>query len=283
MLPERSVAAKAAKTVFFDHLNEIDIFIEDTKQGSKKLYLKLLSKVFKNKYKIHSIFPLGGRISVIKEHNKNKSTIKKPTIYIVDGDLFLLRGDAPANEKGLYLTPFYCIENILLDSNALTKITEEEDVSMSELEAFNALDFIGWASSNKLLLTLFVEYAVCILLTPSIKTVGYPISHLISSGDGLIDLAKTNDRIISIKEDIINSVGEDSYNAVKDRINNSIKMEESELLKYVSGKDYLFPLMEKRIRHITKSHTNIITLKQRIANLCDIKSIENMQKYVLEP
>ena len=283
MLPERSVSAKAAKTVFFDHLNEIDVFIEDTKDGSKKLYTKLLSKVFKNKYIINNIFPLGGRLSVIGEFEKNKLTIKKPTIYIVDGDLYLLRGDSPENDKGLYLTPFYCIENILLDSNALIKIVEEEDVNMTESEADDALDFNGWLINNKLLLSLFVEYAVSMLLVPSIQTVGYPVINLISSGDGLIDIKKTNKRIENIKKDILSIVSNDSYEAVKDRIKKSINMNEADLIKYVSGKDYLYPLMEKRIRQITKSHANSITLKQRIANLCDVQVIKDMREYVLEP
>ena len=283
MLPERSIAAKSAKAVFFDHLNEIDIFIEDTEVGSEKLYLKILSRAFNGKYKINKIFPLGGRNSVIKEFETNKTSICKPTLYIVDGDLYLLMGDTPKNVKGLFSIPFYCIENILLDSEALIKITEEEDVTKNEQEIKDDISFDNWLSKNILLLDLFIEYAVCMIISPAIQSVSFPLSKLISSGDGLIDEKKTTQRINDIQKKIISNAGLELYNKTKSKIYDTVNVNELNLLKYVSGKDHLFPLMEKRIRNITGSRTNNMTLKQRIGNICSFQQFNNIQDFVLKP
>ena len=201
---------------------------------------------------------------------------------MVDGDLYLLTGDDCKNKKGFYVTPFYCIENILLDRASIIKITEEEDIVKTTEEVRDAIDFDSWILKNKLLLELFIEYAVCKMLKPDIQTVGYSVSKLISSGDGLIDIDKTNSRITELRDNIINSVGQEMYDKHKKEVCDSIEYNGLELIKYVSGKDYLYPLMEKRIRSITKTKSNLITLKQRIASICDIQCLNNMPNFVFE-
>lgn len=42
MIPERGTAGRFAKSVFYEELNEIDIYIEDTGIGSEKNCIKNL-------------------------------------------------------------------------------------------------------------------------------------------------------------------------------------------------------------------------------------------------
>ena len=91
LIPERSIRAKVAKSVFYKEVNDIDIYIEDTTKGYKKLYKNLFSRVFQNKYRVSEVFPIGSRGKVIAQH-KIKNSIR-PYLFIIDGDLFLTTGD----------------------------------------------------------------------------------------------------------------------------------------------------------------------------------------------
>ena len=282
MLPKRSDTAKAATKVFYDHLNEIDIYVEDTTIGFEKIYLKIFSRVFDGKYKIKKIFPLGGKSSVIQEFSDNKSMISKPTIYIVDGDLDILSGGGCKSEPGFYVFPFYCIENIIIDNASLIKIGDEEDVLKSEVEVDNALDFNRWIDGNMLLLDLFVEYALCKLLAPTVQTVAYSITKLTLSKMGDIDEEKVNERICSIRGAIIDAVGNDVYLQNKNRIYSRLKSNRNEYMQFISGKDYLFPLIHTRLRTITKTKSSKINIQQRLARICDISHLNKVPDFVLE-
>ena len=46
LIPERSIRAKVAKSVFYKEVNDIDIYIEYTTKGYKELYKNLFFRVF---------------------------------------------------------------------------------------------------------------------------------------------------------------------------------------------------------------------------------------------
>lgn len=56
MIPERSVQASSAKSVFFEELNDIDIYIEDTAFGYSKLFLFCLHVCLKVNTKLARFF-----------------------------------------------------------------------------------------------------------------------------------------------------------------------------------------------------------------------------------
>ena len=57
MVPARSETSKSAKSVFFEDVNDIDIFIEDTAIGFEKIYAILFSRVFSDAYSVEKVFP----------------------------------------------------------------------------------------------------------------------------------------------------------------------------------------------------------------------------------
>ncbi|KAB7711055.1 DUF4435 domain-containing protein [Plesiomonas shigelloides] len=199
MIPDRSVKASSAKSVFFEDDNDIDIYIEDTAFGYSKLFTILFSRVFEGKYNVRKVFPLGGRDAVIGEHSANNSD--RPSLFIVDGDLLLLTGDDIDNTNGLYKFPYYCVENILCDHESLLTVMDEEEAEKDISQIKSLFNYKQWLSHNKnKLFLLFVEYGISKTLNPTEPTVAFKVSELVSCNKGNIDKSKLRKRIHSLRK-----------------------------------------------------------------------------------
>ncbi|MFV8845976.1 DUF4435 domain-containing protein [Serratia fonticola] len=276
---ERSTAAKKARSVFFENQNSIDIYIEDTAVGYKKIFKCLLNRVLSEKYLINDVFPLGGRGSVISEWEKDKNKRERPRLYIIDGDLHLLNGNHP-REPGLYSLPFYCIENILISEHALTQLMVEEDPEREYEELKTSLNYTNWLVSNRMLMDLFIAYAITFKHCPSIPTVSCKIKEFISGNTGEIDERKVTLKIKELHEHVKNKIGMESFDNEL-RVLNPIKNENNALLKYVSAKDYLLPLLLLRLRENVKTTAQNINLKFRFSQVCEVDKISDIDNYIL--
>jgi hypothetical protein len=273
MIPERSLTAKVAKSVFFEELNDIDIFIEDTAFGYEKLFQILFSRVFEGKYRVNKVFPLGGRKAVAAQHQIHEH-LERPSLFIVDGDLFLLIGDDLKNVNGLYKVPFYCIENILCDAEGIHELMNEEEPQALKPELVEAFKYVEWKNINEnKLFELFIEYAVTFLLNPSEQTVAFSVSNLVSANDGNIDNAKLASRIKALRFEAKNKSSEADYAEARDKVLTQFSVSNVSKLDVVSGKDYLFPLLKTRMKSKIKTKVPDINLKIRLAMKCDITQL----------
>jgi hypothetical protein len=273
MIPERSLTAKVAKSVFFEELNDIDIFIEDTAFGYEKLFQILFSRVFEGKYRVNKVFPLGGRKAVAAQHQIHEH-LERPSLFIVDGDLFLLIGDDLKNVNGLYKVPFYCIENILCDAEGIHELMNEEEPQALKPELVEAFKYVEWKNINEnKLFELFIEYAVTFLLNPSEQTVAFSVSNLVSANDGNIDNAKLASRIKALRFEAKNKSSEADYAEARDKVLTQFSVSNVSKLDVVSGKDYLFPILKTRMKSKIKTKVPDINLKIRLAMKCDITQL----------
>jgi Protein of unknown function (DUF4435) len=273
---ERSLAARSATSVLYEDVNDIDIFIEDTGFGYEKLFRIIFSRVFSGRYKVDKVFPLGGRNAVLEEYNRQIAHVTRPSLFIIDGDLYLLTGYIFENRNGLYTLPFYCIENLLINGAALHFLLDEEDPERTGEALAQDFDYEGWVDQNKSeLFELFVEYAVSFVVNPSEQTVAHPCNRLISSNSGCIDTDKTRARVSHLKTASIAKVGEDLYKEIKSQILENFSEISSDVLDIISGKDYLWPLVKLRFKSVVNTKIPDINFKQRLAQKCDISMIED--------
>lgn len=281
MILERSATGKSAKSVFFEDVNDIDIYIEDTAFAYEKFFTLIFSRVFEKKYKVRKVFPLGGRKEVISCYNFEKDNITRPFIFIVDGDLHMLAGDTECNKIGFYILPFYCIENILIDVNAFHDLLDEEEPVKSKDELISLFDFTDWINKNESkLFDLFLEYAITFKLNPEEKTVAYKIKDLVSSNNGCIDDIKLKKRIDDLHDKSILKVGERKYQETKEFILDNFSNSSFNKLDAISGKDYLFVLLKTRFKSIVNTKITDINFKHRLAKKCDIKKISTCLDYL---
>ena len=281
MIPERGNVANSAMSVFFEDVNDIDVYIEDTAVGYSKLFSIIFSRLFEGEYKVDKVFPIGDRASVIEQHRIHVST-GRPSIYIIDGDLYILTGNDVESAIGLFKIPMYCIENILCDHEAIVEVLDEEDPVNDRSVIANQFNYKEWIDNNSdLLFELFIEYAISFEVNPGVQTVAYPVNKLVSSEKGNIAVEKIEKRISEIRDETILVVGEEPYASRRKGLIKKFGEGNKDKLSVVSGKDYVFPLLKMRARSVVKTQISDINLKQRIAKRCDLSDILPAKDYVL--
>lgn len=282
---ERKIAAKSASSLFYEEYNDVDIYIEDKAGGYRKIFKELLNKALGSKFSIEQIFPIGNRDEVIAECEKNQETGERKRVYIVDGDLYLLNGGDREDLKRLFILPRYCIENYFLNEDAISQIVYEEETEM-EIDAIRRkIDFSHWLNENeKNLLELFIVYAICFKHMPSEQTVGFKVNNLCSSDSGIVCPDKINLRIMELKNKLTVLFGEERFELETKKIKDKIKSKDKKILRFVSGKDYLLPLMTTRLKSLLKfsPKSNSTTLKIRLAMRSEVEELKEIENYIFE-
>lgn len=280
---DRKIAAKSAASLFYEEYNDVDIFIEDTAIGYRKIFKELLNRALESKFSIEQVFPIGNREEVIAECEKNQSYTGRKRVYIIDGDFYILNGNDRNDLKGLFILPRYCIENFFFDEDAIARTAYEEDAEMEINEIIDGLAFNDWFEKNeKLLLELFIIYAICFKNIPSEQTTGFKVTKLCSSNTGIVCPYKIESRITDLRTKLIAHYGVDRLEieilAIKDRI----KEKDKKLLRFVSGKDYLLPLMITRLQSFLKFSPNNTTLRIRLAMKSEVDELKSIEDFIFE-
>lgn len=280
---DRKSSSKVAKAVFYEDFNDIDIFIEDTATGYRKIFKELLKRVFNSDLKIDQVFPVGNRDMVIEECRKNQQPGGRKRIFIVDGDLYLMHENNEIALKGLFILPRYCIENYLIHENSIVDVLYEEDPELEKEQIAQKLGFDSWINSNDTILTeLFKYYALCKKHIPMEQTVAYKVSRLCKDDSGELCRIKTQQRIDNLNQLLIAQLGESEFNKEYAKLSNRISQESFKMLKYSSGKDYLFPLINTRLRRIIETKPTNLNLKIRIASKCELNELNDIKNYILQ-
>ncbi|HED1790857.1 MULTISPECIES: DUF4435 domain-containing protein [Citrobacter] len=279
---ERGLAAKKAKSVFFEERNTIDIYIEDTAIGYKKIYKCILNRVLNGKFLINDVFPLGGKNAVIQSWENDKNKRNRPQLHIIDGDIDLLNGTRKC-EAGLYTLPYYCIENIFLCEHALLDILVEEDPERERDELSAVFNFSEWNRLNiEPLIKLFIVYLLVKTHTPTVPSIHYQVSKLVNNNSGIVDIEKINTRISSLEQEILKVISLEQLQTEKDSIYRAIDGN-FDIKKYISGKDYLFPLIVTRMKSIVNTKVSNITLKHRISQRCSLEDLNDIENFIFLP
>lgn len=273
MLPTRSSNGNYAKFIFYQDVNDIDFFIEDKDENTRKIILELLQRTFSNEIQISQIFSLGGREKVIKQYENRAEN--RTQVFMIDGDLNLLFEQFNF-QKGLVSLDKYCIENFLCDVDSVHTLlyeecpTETDFNSMCQEFAFQE----WWDKQKKLLYRLFIEYAVEKVNSLGITTVKYRVERL--SRQGELNHKDVKTRIHSLRNEIKNRITKEEYNSSRVRIIHNIKESSLSCESFVSGKDYILPLLFAKIKKYSSSTIKDERLKYRLSKICNTESLERV-------
>ncbi len=284
MALERKESAKFSKSKLLQDFNEIDIYIEDTAKNYDKIYINIFKRVFSGKYRIDNVFPIGSRGSVIKKCLEKSGKIYRPMLFIVDGDLYLLKGEAAPLPKGVFRLPFYCVENLILDVNAIIDYIDEEHIGLREEQVISEFSYDKWRAACEIpLINLFIVYAVVQKLNlEGVKNVSIPLSEFLDPNDSsIIKETSVYKKIKEIESLAISKVGEDYYLKVRAEVCGNIDENICKVSTYVSGKDYLYPLLYSKACGVLNRNISHVNFKQRLAMKCDISKIMSSHDSVL--
>lgn len=234
---EYTSEASQLRSVFTQFRNSINIYTED-EEKDKKFYKTLFSRLLAGSgIVINDITPLGGCDQVMEACSRDADA--HPKLYIVDGDIHLMT-TPKTRQDHMYVLERYCIENFLIDDNAVYATYDELD-SEHDLERIKELvDFDTMMTQGVTpMVSLFCHFAVSqdVLNVYRLKHV----SQIMTGGD--IDDNKLKNEKKFVKDDVMSHSGIDADNfdaLLADKLS-IYDANKDNLLKYVSGKDYLIP------------------------------------------
>lgn len=266
---------------FFRHKNDVDIYIED--KNDDEFYLALFQRIAtKSGVTIGKLISLGDRQTVINTCLADQKDRNRKRIYVIDGDLHLINGSNPSEIKFLHIHDAYCIENYLIDEDAIIEILHDGFV-ISKEEISKLFTFDNFLKRlSKPLVELFLHYAIVFEICPTVKTVSNGVGIFCNQVRKVTVLAddKVNNKIAELKVEILKHIEEEEYNERIYALRQKWNYDTDTLLKIVSAKDYLLPLIQLRFAKI-KSNTGFkITresLRLRLAKLCSLDRLSSLE------
>jgi hypothetical protein len=246
------------------HYNEIEIFVEDTK--NRNMWIELIRRVIPKNVRLKSINQLGGRDQVLAACKADQAEDGRKKLYIIDGDFDHIVGRSKPRLKFLYRLRSYCVENLFVHAGSVAYIGAASKPEWTDADIEREFAFQQWyADTASLLKPLFRAYAVVNKVAPSIATTAYSVTKLYKNsakGPGL-DKGKVYSRIFKIlRLAMICS----SKNEVRDAWRKvSAKINTLSMVQCVSGKDYLMPIFSARINKVLSFRGNGEQLKVHLA------------------
>lgn len=245
--PQRALGALRK---LFEPLQEIDVYVEDTKD--EPFYGCLIKHATQGRVQIARVFGLGGRVAVMRAA-RNYDQSKRRALFIIDGDLPWVRGEAVDPIIGLHRHDAYCVENLLLCERAVIALVSQELI-VTEEDAERGLSYALWrASIVEPLADLFAAFAVAHEVSPSVPTVSTGLSAICDwckrGRINRIEMAK----VATVRESVLNAAAAEARGSdVRTRHSEIFTriMSLPEPLLAPSGKDYLLPLLDFHLRSL---------------------------------
>ena len=239
--PSRSAAAQG---FLRRSANDIDIYVEDAARA--KVWLALLRKCLPSGSRLRNVMPLGSRSTVIEACRRDQIN-DRPKLYIVDADFdFILQKGLPKLNH-LYRIPATNLEAFVLLTNGLVpflaNMLPDQDSALLATEAdahFNG----QWFPPLK---RLFAVYAENEEVDGGAVTSSYHVSRLSRPGTNPWepDLTQIALQANAVAQACRAKVGCRNRRTTQKRK----KVRALPVEKVVSGKTYLFPLVENFVRH----------------------------------
>jgi len=283
---------KALKALpkFFSYRNDIDIHTED-KVADKEFYRTLFKRVLSNDIKINDVTPLGCKTNVLNAFDSQDKTDRRRKLYIVDGDLELILDTNRKSTGNLIVLDSYCIENYLIDETGGIELIYFSNGSESRDNLKNKLNFSKWLEYNApCLIELFLNFAILRKYGggPIIKT-----AHDFLTQNGkqtILDKDSVSRYSQDIKSQIlqrltINGIEnpDETYSNDYSHLSNKWKTNNMTLLRIVSAKNYLLPLLQFRINFCIDKGKSLVpknSFKLFLADKCDTQRLSFIREKI---
>lgn len=276
---DHSEKAMRALPAFYENFNDVDIFVEDASRETRKLFAILLTRALRGKVRIDRVFPIGSKSLVLKTCRDDQAVGGRRRVYIVDGDMELCLGEPSEPLMRLFRLPRYCLENYLIDAVAASLVASRESVDLDEEAVFERMEFDAWISYNaKPLRRLFTAFAVVKRLAPEIPTVANGCGRVTESALGNVSALKIEHYIGRIRDavDAANQRGSFVTEYRKISRDHRHKSDKDFMLHFVSGKDFLLPLMKLRINSVVRLNKSTSILKLNLAEHVPVNELGDL-------
>lgn len=275
---------------FFAYRNEFDIFTED-RVADKEFYKSIFKRLFQDKVKINDVTPLGCKANVLSAYENQPEKVRRKQFYIIDGDLDLVIGTNRKSERNLIVLDSYCIENYIINENGAVELIYLSCGNVSKEEVKNRLDYEKWLGNNaKPLVDLFLHFAILKKHGggPRLRNANEFLKH--QQKETIIDQSAVEFYTAEIKKEIIKILADKGYQDPNGEYDEEIKnyrkswnYDTDSLLKIVSGKNYLLPILQHRVSYCIGKGKMLIrndSLKLFLANNSDLSRLNFLTEII---
>lgn len=264
-----SERALRALTFFFQPYNDIDVYVEDC--ACRNVYEILCNRILGDKAKVTRVFQLGGFTEIVAECTRQSSSSNRRRLFLLDGDFALILNEAPPSLPCLYRLRVYSMENLLLCEQAMVEIVYEQasNRTKEDIRAVVAAES-PHRQYEHILMSLFVLYAIAKTHIPSMPTAGHHVYRLCRRQDRalVIDLAMLRSRRSEVFRELSNIIGRQHVLSEYRRLRELLRAQSLSARHVVSGKTYLFPLVDSWFRRSAGYRGDCDSLKVRLARYC---------------
>jgi len=270
-------------SLFFRHKNEIDIFIEDS--NDEEFYKSLFQKLLERK-RVTKIISCGCKTKLIKACESDQVDRQRNRIYIADGDLDLIFDNNRKDLKHLHIFDKYCIENFLLEEEAIIEILH--DIIICDRDNLKKqLGYTNWLKNiSNSLIELFLHYSILHQLKTGSKTVSNNVGTYCKQvkGVNVLNISRVEDEIKIIRNEILTHIDEDKFDEIIYDRRQTWPSNISTLITIVSGKDYLLPLLAFRFKKLKGKETYNLkyeALRMRLVKTCKFETLNELKKRII--
>lgn len=270
-------------SLFFKSKNDIDIFIEDT--NDEEFYKALFNRLVGNS-KITKIFSCRCKTELVKACENDQVDRNRKRIYIADGDLDLIFSNNRKDLKYFYSLEKYCIENYLIDEDAIIEVLHDIVILDKELIK-KQLGFNNWLKNiSHPLIELFLHYSLTHQFKTGTKTVANGAGTYCKQVKNItvLNILRVEEEIEKSRSEIISLKGQEIYDELIYERRQNWPSNITTLSTIVSGKDFLLPLLSFRFKKIKGKETYNLkyeALRMRMAKTCNISAFDDLKRKII--
>lgn len=271
---------KRLVSTFLTYRNDVDIYTEDETKD-REFYKALFSRLLSPAIKINDVTPLGSKKKVV-ERCKNEPKGERKKVFIVDGDIGLINGEKLEIEN-LFVLDRYCIENFLIDDISTCNFIYLNCGTKSKEELKLEINFENWLDQySECLMNLFIHFAIINSIGEKFTLYNANKYHIKNYENLVLDINLVNKDIQSLSNEIINLIGIDEYEVKLKELQDKWAINTDNMLKIVSGKDYLIPILLIKSQEFknSKSLPSLEEVKINLVQHFDIKKLDSLKHFI---
>ncbi len=275
---EYSPEGKDALPCFYRDYNDIDVFIED--DSLEIFYQEILGKLLNKSIKITRIFSTSGKSELLEKfHGYIESSEIDKAFFIVDPDFDHILGTMHPSHARLHILDEYCIENYLFEEKAFISVCLEEKPG-KRIDWDSKVNYSAWLEGVTGQLTpLFACFIYTQKKGISEPNVGLGIGKFISGSPPSLDPKRIDAFIVGFKCNAF--IAEGSQQDIDlQQIVSAMGATSAERKRYISGKDFMFPLLSWELTRHTNKKIDHESLRFRIMKHCTLTSLHRLKMQI---
>ena len=246
-------------------------------------YTKLFERLCGDFMTVRRVLGIGGKRRVLARFGERINSPKHANeFYLVDGDVDDLIGIRIASHPRLFRLSRYDIESFLIDPNAIAVVAQEEAPQQSVQYYRKAIEFEGWIEATVGRVCRLLAFDALCRSLPDVYTIeSWNIARFVRHGSVVPDELSIRQFVEAQMARLGGFTGEER-DAVLCEIMGRMGSSRCDILRWVSGKAILLPLLTRVIKRESGRAINVESLRFRLVGVCSLDALSDLRECIRE-